>query len=291
MRPKRSYREACWLFGAIIALGGCIPHRPSWYKVAPPLPPDSTVIAVDSKGSRIVAGTFTNQLKVGSQSAQSSGGADGFVARLAVDGKTWLRTFGGERRQSVTAVLVDPAGNIVVAGIFDRAIVIEGQSLEVPNEVPLTHGIFVAKLDPDGHTLWRRLVARVAVASNASIAFTPSGRIAVGASIGGPAEIAPDGAGGRSRKLESSQNRSVLFSELELSSGAPSAAPGGPVPLSFNQPPCAHDLCVAGPPLSPNCHWCVDRIVNVDGDTFCQWGWWDSICVDEVHTWCGIQCP
>ncbi|KAJ3028957.1 UNVERIFIED_CONTAM: hypothetical protein HDU68_000484 [Siphonaria sp. JEL0065] len=55
--------------------------------------------------------------------------------------------------------------------------------------------------------------------------------------------------------------------------------------------PCAHDKCVAGVALKSGCSAdaCVTKIIT--GDAYCGSSQWDSVCVGEVKSICGIICP
>lgn len=300
MRPRNLSRMAGRLLYVLTAVAACSHQRPGWYKPTSVAPTEKAVIAVDSKGSKVIAGTFATELQLGSESARTSGGTDGFVAKIGVDGKTWLRTFGGEYLQSVTSVLVDGADNIVVAGIFEGSVRIDGETIQLPEEVPFNRGVFVAKLDSNGRTLWRRLVARAAVVSNASIAFTSAGKIAVGATVHGPIDISPavGGAARSSRSTQVVERRSILFSELDPASGAPTPTPSSPpIPLSLMQS-CEHDVCAIGGRLSPSTctDWCVVVVARQGGskeynngqpDHFCEDNKWDWQCTQEARAWCG----
>ncbi|KAJ3079105.1 hypothetical protein HDU99_000179, partial [Rhizoclosmatium hyalinum] len=52
--------------------------------------------------------------------------------------------------------------------------------------------------------------------------------------------------------------------------------------------PCAHDKCVIGPYLQAACDPCVASIVAKDA--YCGVVTWDSTCVKEVQTICGVKC-
>lgn len=77
--------------------------------------------------------------------------------------------------------------------------------------------------------------------------------------------------------------------------GAGLERPAGPSPclprsLGACSPPCAHDRCTPGGPLSPACDLCVAEICNVD--PFCCSTQWDGNCVAEVGYVCGVTpCP
>jgi hypothetical protein len=51
---------------------------------------------------------------------------------------------------------------------------------------------------------------------------------------------------------------------------------------------CSHDICLEGGPLVNGCDPCVTQICALD--SWCCTNSWDSLCVDEVGTICGIAC-
>lgn len=51
---------------------------------------------------------------------------------------------------------------------------------------------------------------------------------------------------------------------------------------------CDHDVCTVGGPLDPSCDMCTQAVCGAD--SFCCNNTWDSICVLEVGTYCGMAC-
>lgn len=51
---------------------------------------------------------------------------------------------------------------------------------------------------------------------------------------------------------------------------------------------CAHDKCATGAKLSKGCDACVDKIITADA--YCGTTGWDSVCVGEVKSVCGLAC-
>jgi Notch-like protein len=51
---------------------------------------------------------------------------------------------------------------------------------------------------------------------------------------------------------------------------------------------CSHDICVQGSALVPGCEPCVSQICAVDA--FCCSNSWDSVCVNQVASVCGLVC-
>lgn len=66
----------------------------------------------------------------------------------------------------------------------------------------------------------------------------------------------------------------------------PTTATGKPGPTPTSS--CAHDKCQTGPALDGSCDDCVAQVVA--SDSFCGDVYWDSGCVSEVGSICGISC-
>lgn len=64
---------------------------------------------------------------------------------------------------------------------------------------------------------------------------------------------------------------------------------GTPPPPPPPPAPCSHSACSTGQALTFGCHPCVDDICAAD--PYCCNNWWDSICVGEVNSVCGLSCP
>lgn len=66
----------------------------------------------------------------------------------------------------------------------------------------------------------------------------------------------------------------------------------GTTAISTKPPPttstCAHSKCVTGVALAKGCDACVDKIIVADA--YCGSTSWDSICVGQVKSVCGITC-
>ncbi|MBK8253305.1 MAG: VWA domain-containing protein [Polyangiaceae bacterium] len=54
-------------------------------------------------------------------------------------------------------------------------------------------------------------------------------------------------------------------------------------------PVCTHDKCYLGGPLTSGCDTCVAQVCAVD--SYCCTVGWDGLCLQEVSTICGEQCP
>ncbi|KAJ3094066.1 hypothetical protein HDU97_008537 [Phlyctochytrium planicorne] len=61
-----------------------------------------------------------------------------------------------------------------------------------------------------------------------------------------------------------------------------------PTTTAVPAPTCSHDICVTGSALRSNCDPCAAAIISQD--SYCGSNRWDSICVGEVESICGIVC-
>ncbi len=100
--------------------------------------------AVDADGYVYVAGHT-----IGALGGPNAGSLDAFVRRYSPSGQTvWTRQFGTPRRDDATAVAVDPAGNLFVAGETSG-------SMDGSMDTNQVDG-FVRKYDPAGTVIWTR---------------------------------------------------------------------------------------------------------------------------------------
>jgi hypothetical protein len=116
----------------------------------------ATSVAVGPSGDIIVAGSNSGQIDFGSGPLVSAGAADVFLAALnpKTGAALWSRAFGDAANQTMGALAVDALGNIVAVGGFSGAIDFGPPS--TPLASPLNFDAWVAKLGPNGKTLWSR---------------------------------------------------------------------------------------------------------------------------------------
>lgn len=149
-------------------------QAPLWQWAQTPGLGVATAAAVDRAGNTYVAGNFSGNADFGTISLTTNGTYDLFVAKLRPDGScVWATQATGFNDDAVTALAVDPAGNVVVAGKFSSPTLAFGP-VTVTNSGSRGE-IFVARLSPTG--VWQ-----------------------AAASAGGPAEdevraLATDGSG------------------------------------------------------------------------------------------------
>jgi hypothetical protein len=103
-----------------------------------------------------VTGWFHGSIEIAGVPLESAGGADGFVAVLDNDGRyVWSRRFGGPGDDRGTAVVVDLAGFVMVAGTFEGAVDV-GTGTELVADG--ASDIVVARFDNQGMPLWAHRV-------------------------------------------------------------------------------------------------------------------------------------
>ncbi len=111
-------------------------------------------VATDAAGNVILAGRFDGNLNFGGPNLGSYGSFDVFVAKLDADGDhIWSKRFGDSDQQLTQGFAVDPAGNVVVGGVFLGTVDFGGGLIST------TFGggdAFVFKLDSAGNHVWSK---------------------------------------------------------------------------------------------------------------------------------------
>ncbi len=134
-----------------------------------PLADNANAIAVDDRGRIIVAGTFQDELALGSHTLRSAGGRDAFVAAFDPDGTPrWAMRYGGPRTDEARKILL--AGDeIWVAGTFEGEI-----------GARRSRGwsdVFVLRLGSDGTTLAETSLGGSGTDRVAGLAAAPGGTV------------------------------------------------------------------------------------------------------------------
>jgi WD40 repeat protein/tRNA A-37 threonylcarbamoyl transferase component Bud32 len=119
------------------------------------------VVTVDRFGYLYVVGTFEGAAEFDSRpgvcTLVSAGGTDAYVAKLDPQGTTvWARRIGGPGSDAGHGVAVDAAGDIYVAGIFQRI-----AHFDPPRSLERLiskggHDVFIVKLSRDNELQWAR---------------------------------------------------------------------------------------------------------------------------------------
>jgi len=133
-------------------------------------------VATDAAGNVVVAGRFSSPFDFGAgpiaptRSPEDPDVPDGFIAKYDASGRhLWSKHFGDDRYQEVTAVAVNPGGDVVaVSARNDGSIDFGGGRIQGPA---------IAALDAQGNHLWSRALPGIFafVGADASGAFTLGG--------------------------------------------------------------------------------------------------------------------
>ena len=138
-------------------------------------PDEGRAVAFDKDGNLMVLVEFSRSVDFGGGMLTSAGNRDLGVIKLDPSGKhVWSRRFGGQLDELAVSLAVDPAGSVVMTGSFDDV-------LDFGDGAPLhTAGrsdVFVAKLGPDGGTLWAQKLGNTDEDIGAAVAADQYGNV------------------------------------------------------------------------------------------------------------------
>jgi hypothetical protein len=143
-------------------------------------------VAVDGAGSIYVAGSFQGTIDFGAPTAPlaSAGSNDVFLAKLDTAGAPlWAKRFGDANLQGLAGkgVVVDAAGNAVIAGAFQGSIDFGAG--------PIASGgmddAFLARFDASGALVWGHGFGDGSPQQARGVALGPGGRVAITGTVQG----------------------------------------------------------------------------------------------------------
>jgi hypothetical protein len=138
-------------------------------------------VSIGAGGRIFVAGHFESSMQVGQTLLESVGQKDAFYAALPFDGGGWdARRFGGAGDDSVTAAALDAQGNIVLAGTFQKSMVL-GELTAVGDASG-----FIVKFDANAEPLWAAALGASSNAAALGIAVDAGDVIVAGTLTGAP---------------------------------------------------------------------------------------------------------
>jgi hypothetical protein len=109
-------------------------------------------VAISDSGDVFLAGNFYGALAFAGTQTLNALAGDLFVARFSTNGvASWLKKIGGAYNDWVSAMVCDPAGNVLLAGAFTSPAVSFDCSTFARRSVG---DIFVTKLHRNGQCLW-----------------------------------------------------------------------------------------------------------------------------------------
>ena len=141
-------------------------------------------MAVDASGNLYLAGQFSSSITFGSTTLTSSGGSDGFLAKLDSSGTpVWARKMGGTGNDITYSVAVSATGEIAVAGSFNVGATFGSITLTSAGGTDA----FAASLDASGVFLWAKRFGGTTADNARGLAFDTSGGLWVTGSFTGSA--------------------------------------------------------------------------------------------------------
>ncbi len=110
-------------------------------------------IVTKPNGSIIIAGNFSNNLKIADMKLSASSRDDIFLAKLSHTGDVeWIKQFGGVGSSYVRSIAIDTQENLVIAGSFSGTVSFGSKSLEALGR---SDGL-VVQFDENGVPKWAR---------------------------------------------------------------------------------------------------------------------------------------
>lgn len=108
-------------------------------------------VCADGAGNSIVVGNMQGTFHIGGLYYNSIGGQDIFITKFDSTGQVvWARVEGGTGYDSASAVRVDSAGNVYMAGTFSGT----GIFMGIPVTSVGNQDVFIIKYGPDGSFKW-----------------------------------------------------------------------------------------------------------------------------------------
>ena len=140
-------------------------------------PDEGRALAFDQAGNLYALVEFSREVNFGTGPLKSVGNRDVALVKLDATGKTlWARAFGGHLDELPMAVSVNPSGSPVIIGSFTDAI----DFGDGPMRSMGRDDVFVAKLSPQGKTLWSRRLGDTDEDIGAALATDQYGNVYAG---------------------------------------------------------------------------------------------------------------
>ncbi|MEP7125222.1 MAG: hypothetical protein ABJE95_30105 [Byssovorax sp.] len=150
-------------------------------------------VAAAPDGGAVVAGLLDGTLDLGGGSITAAGDTDVFFARFDAAGKHLeTRRLGDGLRQTLLAIDVDAAGNVIVVGGTAGAIDFGADSLVAPILDPSFTSYFSARLPAAGAPIYARIPLAITVPTQLVAAAAADGAVVFGGAFTGKAWLGAD---------------------------------------------------------------------------------------------------
>lgn len=138
-------------------------------------------ITTDTTGNVIIAGYYSDSLKVDSQILHGQSNLNMFFAKFNASGNLfWAKSVGDNYNDEATGVATDKAGNIYLTGYFQSdSITFDNIKLVLIKFTSWGNG-FLAKYDGSGNALWAKRIGGLTDDYGKSVAVNKNGDVFVG---------------------------------------------------------------------------------------------------------------
>lgn len=142
---------------------------------------DASAVTVDKDDNVIIAGLFSEQLRIEGKLLDAEREADNiFVAKWDSSGKLqWAKDFGADGNDVAHGLATDSAGNIILTGRYQQFIDFGKGKLRSNGN----NEIFITKLTPAGELLWARSIGALHDDVGRAVAVDVQDNIYLGADI------------------------------------------------------------------------------------------------------------
>ena len=141
-----------------------------------------SAVAFAPGGDVVIAGAYAGSIDFGGGTFTSAGGSDAFLAVFGSGGVyKWSKSFGNNANQSAAGVVVQPSGNIVVAGSFEGQIDLGSGQLATAGLAD----VFVGSFGAAGNALWSKRFGSAGQQYAFAVATAADGKLALTGSFAG----------------------------------------------------------------------------------------------------------
>lgn len=139
-------------------------------------------VSVDASGNLYLAGYLSAGTACGASGILPNAGLrDAFVARFDAAGVCqWAVTIGGSENDEARGFTVDPAGNVLVAGMFQRTADFDPSAAISARTSSGAEDVFFAKYTGNGALVWARAIGGTAADEAMALASDAQGNVYVG---------------------------------------------------------------------------------------------------------------
>lgn len=136
-----------------------------------------SALACDQQGFIYLAGSFWQQMSIGSLNFVAPNGARAlFLAKIASSGQVlWVQTIEGSGIKSISDIVVDDAGQVYIGGYFGDLLSIHTFNIQALGDTDL----FLAAFSPQGQALWATRAGNTGDTRIIALALAPAQQLLI----------------------------------------------------------------------------------------------------------------